>query len=104
VDAAYWQSRCLAAERALARARRGLTLTAQRKAVLDVLADLKAGAQADTHRIAGQLNCSTESAHATLVKMEGLGLVERDPGQRGIGGFPSGWRLGHLVQVTEQTE
>ena len=99
MDEAYWKSRCMAAERALARARGGLTLTAQRKAVLDVLADLKASASADTHRVARLLNCSIERAHATLVKMEALGLVERDPGRRGIGGFPAGWRLGHLVQV-----
>ena len=33
------------------------------------------------------------------MKMEALGLVEREPGQRGRAGFPAGWRLGYLVQV-----
>jgi DNA-binding MarR family transcriptional regulator len=103
VDEAYWRGRCLAAERALALARRGLQLSAQRKAVLELLADLKGNANADTHRIAGLLGCSPDRAHEILKKMEDLGLIDREQGRRGVGGFPSGWRLGHMVHV-EPTE
>jgi len=103
MDATYWQDRCQAAERALQLARSGLQLSAQRKCVLELLADLKADAHADTHRIAGLLGCRVQRAHTLLRTMEGLGLVERDKGRVGRHGFPSGWRLGYMVQV-EPTE
>jgi DNA-binding MarR family transcriptional regulator len=99
MDADYWKGRCLAAERALALARSGLQLSATRKAMLALLADLKAGASVDTHRIARHLNCTATRAHEVLRMMERLGLVERDKGRPGRHGCPSGWRLGHLVQV-----
>lgn len=103
MDEAYWKARCLAAERALALARSGLQRSEQRKAVLGLLADLKADAHADTHRVASLLGCRVQRAHTLLTTMEALGLVDRDKGRPGRNGFPSGWRLGHLVQV-EATE
>jgi DNA-binding MarR family transcriptional regulator len=99
MNEAYWKERCLAAERALALARRGLQLSAPRRAMLALLADLKADASADTHRIARHLNCTANRAHDVLRAMEGLGLVEREKGRPGPRGLPAGWKLGYLVQV-----
>jgi hypothetical protein len=99
MDAAYWQTRCLAAEKALLLARRGLYLSAMRKATLQLLADLQTNTSADTHRIARHLDCTVNRAREMLRGMEGVGLVERNKGRPGRHGCPSGWRLGHLVQV-----
>jgi DNA-binding MarR family transcriptional regulator len=99
MDEAYWKDRCLSAERALSLARRGLHMGEKRKTVLALLADLKTDDHADTHRIARHLNASAERTHVMLKTMEDLGLVEREKGRAGRGGFPAGWRLGYLVQV-----
>jgi hypothetical protein len=100
VDTDYWKARCLAAEKALALARRGLPMSQQRRSVLTLLADLKAGADADTHRIAAEMNCSPDHAWTWLKTMERLGLVEcPQQGRKGPGGTPARWRLGYLVQV-----
>jgi DNA-binding MarR family transcriptional regulator len=99
MDASYWKERCLAAEKALALARRGLTISDKRKRVLALLGDLKVHARADTHLIASHLNASADRTHMVLKAMEDLGLVERENGRAGRRGFPAGWRLGYLVQV-----
>jgi Fe2+ or Zn2+ uptake regulation protein len=99
MDEAYWKSRCQAAERALQLARRGLHMSKQRRSVLALLADLKAGAHADTHLISRVLHCKADHAYMWLRSMEDLGLVERTPGQPGRRGTRAGWRLGHLVHV-----
>jgi Fe2+ or Zn2+ uptake regulation protein len=98
-DAAYWKERCQAAERALQLARRGLHMSKQRRSVLALLADLKAGAHADTHFIARVLRCKGDHAYEWLRAMEDLGLVERTPGTPGRRGTSASWRLGHLVHV-----
>jgi predicted transcriptional regulator len=103
MDEAYWKSRCQAAERALQLARRGLLMSDKRKTVLELLADLRTDARADTHRIASHLKSSVHRTHTVLRAMEDLGLVEREKGRAGRRGSPAGWRLGYLVQV-EATE
>jgi hypothetical protein len=101
MDEAYWRERCAAAEAALAKARRGLPLSAHRKAILAALAELKTNETIDTIAASELLMVGVDNAFATLCKMSEVGLVERTPGRRGPCGEPSRWRLGHLVQVTE---
>lgn len=100
-DAAYWKARCLDAEVALAKARAGVQITDLRRRILAALGDLRQGEWMDTQRAAEVLNSGIDQTFALLKALDRLGFVERVPGCRGLGGVPSRWRLGYLVQVPE---
>ncbi|WP_290906297.1 hypothetical protein [Aquabacterium sp.] len=104
MDQAYWKERCDAAEAALRKARTGITVTDLRRCILDALSDLRPESWMDTHRAADVMQVDDKHALAVLRKLDALVLVERIPGQRGVRGGPSRWRLGYLVQVAETIE
>lgn len=103
MDAAYWKARCERAEEALRRARTAIALTPQRRAVLQLLGELRAGQTLNTREVAEQLAKSEATVICTLATMHAVGLLDREPGRRGTAGQPSRWSLAHLVTVADET-
>jgi predicted transcriptional regulator len=99
-DVAYWKHRCQAAESALKRARSRIWISPARRRVLDMLAELHVGQSATTSAVAERLGLSSAGALASLRKLHGAGLVDRDT-DRGCHHRPVQWRLGYLVNVAE---
>lgn len=99
-DAAYWKARCEAAESALRRARSRVWISASRREVLGVLADLKAHETLTTTQITERLAVPQSTALAALRKLHGAGLVDRSA-ERGCRFRPINWKLGHMVVLDE---
>lgn len=99
MDDAYWKDRCNAAESALQRARKALDMTPERKAVVRVLADLKAGESIPTKELARKLHWPSHKVIYVLMGMHRVGLAERPAERFGGLGNQVPWRLGHMVQV-----
>ena len=92
VDDLDWRERCLLAEALLVKARAGLPWSVQRRAVVDLLGDLRAGQWLDTRRV----TAATGVQASVLRDMQALGLVVSRPAE---GRFCNKleWRLEHLV-------
>jgi hypothetical protein len=102
MDAHYWKSRCEAAEDALRRARSALATSSARKAVVQLLAELKPGQAMGTPAIAQQLGSEPGAVLQVLIKMADVGLVDRLPGGGRGAGNAVQWKLGHMVLVEPQ--
>lgn len=102
MDLAYWKSRCAAAEEALRRARSCIWMSPTRRAVLEVLADLRPGEGLTTREVSLQVGCSQQTAQVSLRRLERVGLVDRSA-QRGCRFLPVKWSLGYMV-VTQAAQ
>jgi DNA-binding MarR family transcriptional regulator len=104
MDAVYWKSRCEAAESALQRARTAVECPPTRVAVLRALSGLRPTEALRTGDLAQRLGWTQTRVLYVAAAMARVGLVDRDPADHPPRhGDQVRWRLGHLVQVPEES-